>query len=195
MVTLRLLFIAAAGVLFAQQAFKPPVIVLLGPPASGKTTQAEYLHLKYDIPTISIEELLATQASANKKPLARSDDSVNGILRKRLLELDTSKGFALDGYPATRSQAEYLDKLVRELKLPSPRIVEIRVPDAIVRERSSQRGSPEDKPAIVEQRLADYHRESKMIHEYYAEADIWTIDGTRDVGGVSTTIRLLVEDR
>ncbi|MCW5979150.1 MAG: nucleoside monophosphate kinase [Bryobacteraceae bacterium] len=186
-----------AAALLAQPARKPVVVVLIGPPASGKTTQADYLQRKYNIPTISIEDLLAERnsASGDQRPLTRSDSAVGDLVRQRMDALDLSQGFALDGYPSTREQAEHLGALVKEKDLPSPVVIEIRIPDNMVRERCAQRGSSEDAPEIVEQRLADYRRESKMLRDYYADESIWTIDGTREPAGVSATIRMLIENR
>ena len=178
-----LLAFLAAAVLCAQTPEKPLVLVLIGPPASGKTTQADYIHRKYKIPVITVENLVSP-------PLRRSDPAVNGLVRAELVKIDRIRGFALDGYPATRAQAQYLAGMLEEMKLPQPFIVQLNIPDDVVWERSIGRDRAE-----VERRLTEYHREMDVIRDYYPEASIWTVDGTRSVSGVSQTIRLLVEDR
>lgn len=189
---LGLFAVLAAGLsLPAQDRSKPLVVVLIGPPASGKTTQADYLRLKYKLPVVTVEELIA-QA---KPGLRRGDKAVNELVRKHLETIDAARGFALDGYPATRAQADYLAGLLREKKLPSPVVIQIEVPDEVVYQRSAQRGEPGDKREIISRRLAEYRSEMAMIRSYYPDADIWTIDGTRPPEGVSATIRLLIEDR
>ncbi len=74
-------------------------------------------------------------------------------------------------------------------------IIQIHVPDNVVHERCRLRGGPDDKPDIVERLLGRYHKEMDFLRSYYPEADIWTIDGTREPAGVSATLRLLIEDR
>lgn len=173
----------AAAVLCAQMADKPLVLVLIGPPASGKTTQADYIFRKYKIPVITVENLLT-------EPMKRGDPAVNDLVRAEILKIDTARGFVLDGYPATRAQATYLAAMLDEMKFPQPFIVQLNIPDNVVWERSMGQNRAE-----VERRLAEYHREMEIIRNYYPEASIWTVDGTRSVSGVSQTIRLLVEDR
>ncbi|MBZ5596451.1 MAG: nucleoside monophosphate kinase [Acidobacteriia bacterium] len=100
----------------------------------------------------------------------------------------------LDGYPATKDQADHLATLVRELGLPSPVVIQIDVPDEVVRERLQKRKGPEDTPEQVERRLKDYHRELDTIRDYYPRANIWTIDGTRSPADVSRTIQVILRD-
>jgi len=175
----------------------PLVIVLIGPPASGKSTQAGYLNKKYKLPIISIEELVAERMGEDAKgqDLHRGDPAISGMLREHLRVSDYRHGFVLDGYPATREQAGFLDELVQEMELPRPIVVQIHVKDQVSHERSAKRGGPDDNPEIIAMRLREYHQEMDMLRSYYPEADIWTIDGTRPVRGVSATIRLLIEDR
>jgi adenylate kinase len=189
--------VLASALLLAQGLPQPLVVVLIGPPASGKSTQADYLKAKYKIPIIAIEELVAKNMGneAANRDLHRGDPALNELLRAQLEETDISRGFALDGYPATREQADYLGALVRELKLPSPIVIQIHVKDNVAHERSAKRGGPDDSPEVIAERLQEYHREMDMLRSYYPQADIWTIDGTRAPRGVSATIRLLVEER
>lgn len=100
-------------------------IVLLGAPGSGKGTQAKFIMDKYGIPQISTGDLLRNAVAAGtelgKKAKAVmeagelvSDELVLGIIRDRLSESDTDKGFILDGFPRNTAQAEALDVLLAE---------------------------------------------------------------------------------
>jgi len=98
-------------------------IVLLGPPGSGKGTQAEFLVVELNIPTVStgnifraetksgtelgkqVEEILKTGALV-------SDELTNQIVKNRLTQSDVAQGFILDGYPRTIPQVEFLNSLV-----------------------------------------------------------------------------------
>jgi len=102
-------------------------IVLLGPPGAGKGTQAKRMMEHYGIPQISTGDLLRDHVArgtelglAAKAVMARgelvSDDLVCNMVRERLMQPDTSRGYILDGFPRTAAQAGWLDALLeREL--------------------------------------------------------------------------------
>jgi adenylate kinase len=167
----------------AQGPGKGLVIVLIGPPGSGKTTQAEFLQKKYRIPVLAGNELRAKAGGSTEK--------LNALLREQVLRADAAKGFVLDGYPATQAEAAYLGKLLGEASLPAPIVVQIDVPDAEVRRRMQGSGDTED----LEKRLAVYHRELEMAQKYYPKTDIWVIIGTHEPKEVFRTIVALIEDR
>ena len=93
------------------------ILILLGHPGAGKGTQARSIMDALDIPQISTGDMLR-EAVANKTPFGReakvkmdagelvSDAIVNGIVADRITRDDCKKGFILDGYPRTVSQAE-----------------------------------------------------------------------------------------
>ena len=98
-------------------------IVLLGPPGSGKGTQAALLVEELDVPHISTGELLRAAVKAGtllgqkaKRVIDRgelvSDEIMVGLLEERLSEPDAKRGFILDGYPRNTAQAEALDDLL-----------------------------------------------------------------------------------
>ena len=104
-------------------------IVLLGAPGSGKGTQGKKLAEKYGIPSISTGDLLRAAVAA-ETPLGKrakvamdagqlvSDDIVVGLIRERLNEPDTARGFILDGFPRNIAQAEALDAMLDEIGRP-----------------------------------------------------------------------------
>lgn len=95
-------------------------LVLLGPPGSGKGTQARMMIERYNIPQISTGEILRA-AVIKGTPLGREakrymdqgklvpDEVVVGIVRERLKASDCTGGFILDGFPRTLPQAEALN--------------------------------------------------------------------------------------
>jgi adenylate kinase len=104
-------------------------IVLLGAPGSGKGTQAKLLVKKHKVPQISTGDLLRDAVAAETalgkqaKPLMEAgqlvpDDIVLGLIRERLQDEDAASGFILDGFPRNLAQAEALDELLRELRMP-----------------------------------------------------------------------------
>jgi adenylate kinase len=172
------------------QTSKPLVVVLIGPPVSGKTTQADYLRKYRGLSIIAADDLRKAAGAKASDPAA-----VDNLLLDRMRKADLTKGFVLDGYPATRAQADFLDKVVKELNLPSPLIVQLDVPDEVVRQRAKKRGAARDKPEMVDQALSTYHQELDLARSYYPKADIWTINGQREPSEVWATIKTLLADR
>jgi adenylate kinase len=101
----------------------PVNIVLIGPPGSGKGTQAVRLAKRYAIPHISTGDILR-EAVRSGSPLGRqvgalmasgalvSDELISDLVRERLAQLDAIAGWVLDGFPRTVNQAEILDGIV-----------------------------------------------------------------------------------
>src|SRR5204863_6520482 len=124
----------------------------------------------------------------------QSSPALNDLIRERLIAMDLKKGVALDGYPATKDQADHLAALVRERSWPAPIVIQFEVPDSVVRERLQKRNGPEDTAELIERRLNDYHRALDMIRDYSPEANRWTVDGTRPVAAGSSTIEATPKD-
>jgi adenylate kinase len=112
------------------------------------------------------------------------DPVLNRLVREKLGSLDLSKGVILDGYPASKEQGDYLASLKQELRLPKPVIIQLRVPDSVVRKRLKR-----ENPEAVNQRLKDYHRELDFARLYFPQADIHDIDGTKSPAAVRKEIR------
>ncbi len=99
-------------------------IVLLGPPGSGKGTQANLICKKYDIPHISTGDIFRTNI-ANGTALGKKakeyidagslvpDELTIKIVEDRLKQDDCKNGFVLDGFPRVRTQAEALSKMTQ----------------------------------------------------------------------------------
>lgn len=161
-----------------------PLIVLIGPPLSGKTSLVDSITRAYGIPNISIEDLIKDHApelehlrgQGMSMAEMRYDPAMSRYLRERLKTADLSHGLALDGFPATLVQAEDLAKMVPELKL-KPIAFQIEVLDDVIRERAKQTGRKSDSSQIIEQRIKDYHREMDAISSYFPNAKIVPVDG------------------
>src|ERR1700680_4826355 len=113
-------------------------LLLYGPPGSGKGTQAEMLHARFNIPHVATGDILRREVAAGT-PLGKKaqpimaaggyvpDDIMIGIIRNRLRQPDCDAGFVMDGFPRTIPQAEALDALLRELGKHFDRVVYLRV--------------------------------------------------------------------
>jgi adenylate kinase len=163
-----------------------PLVILIGPPLSGKTSLVTSIQKNYGIPGISIEDLIVEHASELRKmhpeglSLAemRYDPAISRYVKGRLGAMDLNHGVSLDGFPATRMQAEDLAKMATERNL-SPVVLQMEIPDEVVHKRAAQGGRESDRPKIIEQRLKNYHREFDTISIYYPNAKIVKIDGTQ----------------
>src|ERR1044072_5827288 len=100
------------------------VVLLIGPPGAGKTTQARKISRKCHIPSISMSDLLKKDAgwgkAGSRKVLKAqmesgelvNDETADLLVRKRLFLKDAEHGFVLDGYPANAAQADRLGVLL-----------------------------------------------------------------------------------
>lgn len=143
------------------------VVIFLGPPGSGKGTQAELLSEKWGVPTISMGDLLREEKKKDTE-LGRtikekvdqgelvSDDLAQQIIHKRIEQDDTGSGFILDGFPRKESQLRNLDEVLRDVfgSLPSVQAVYIKVSDEEVKRRLGGR-------RICDNCGANYHIEFK----------------------------------
>ncbi|MGX7014751.1 adenylate kinase [Vagococcus silagei] len=125
-------------------------LIIMGLPGAGKGTQAEKIIDTYGIPHISTGDMfrdamknetklgLEAKAFIEKGELV-PDDVTNGIVKDRLAQADTEKGFLLDGFPRTLAQAEELDKIIEELGKKIDVVLNIHVEPEVLVERLAGR--------------------------------------------------------
>jgi adenylate kinase len=117
-------------------------VIFIGPPGSGKGTQAKRLASAHSIPHISTGDMLreavaeGTELGQQAAPIMAlgnfvPDDLMVGIVRDRLEKADTAGGFILDGFPRTLVQAEKLDGIVGNGKN-GVRVLQLLVPDEAI---------------------------------------------------------------
>ncbi len=180
-------------------------IILIGPPGSGKTIQAEYLRKRYKIPAVSMSQLLQHEVHSNSAmgvALAPSlssgellgDGPANDLMMARLLRPDAGRGFILDGYPATEGQARMLDQWLADHHLPKPIIVVLQVPDEVSRNRMIRRRRPDDQPDNIERRLRDYREIGRLVEQRYGTGRIVRVDGTGAPSQVALLIAKAIDD-
>ncbi|HAH09540.1 MAG TPA: adenylate kinase [Alphaproteobacteria bacterium] len=175
------------------------ILILFGPPAAGKGTQAARIKDKYQVAHLSTGEMLRAAVAAGTEVGKRaraimdagklvSDEIVIGIIADRIKEPDCKRGFILDGFPRTVAQARALDDLLKSRKLEIDVVLEIRVDEAALVKRVEQRAAdakaagqpvrPDDDPETFKKRLKVYHDETAPVLPYYEnQKKVRVIDG------------------
>ncbi len=158
-------------------------IVLFGPPGAGKGTQSEKLIEKYQLVHLSTGDILRAEIT-NKTKLgmeAKSfmdkgalvpDEVVIGMIASKLDANKKAKGFIFDGFPRTTSQAEALDKLLSDRKIPITCMLALEVEHDELVNRLLNRGltsgrSDDQNPEIIENRITEYNNKTAPVIKFY----------------------------
>ena len=175
--------------------------IFLGPPGSGKGTQAKLLAQRMDVPAISTGDMLR-EAVRLGTPLGRRaksiieagelvpDDVVIGLIRERISLPDAREGFLLDGFPRTIEQAVALDRLLEGNAEALDAVINLLVPEGTLVERMVGRaaveGRPDDRPETVRERLRVYREKTAPLVDYYgARGARIDVDGSGSIEEVS----------
>jgi adenylate kinase len=192
-------------------------LILLGPPGSGKGTQAQRLVQRYGIVQLSTGEMLRAAVAAQTPVGLKArdimasgglvpDDIVIGIISDRLDQPDAAKGFILDGFPRTVPQAEALDELLKKKHMKLEAVIELRVNESALLQRVESRVAEmrargeevriDDTQEVLTKRLASYRSQTEPLIHYYSERrKLLTVDGmmtiehvTREINRILTAI-------
>jgi adenylate kinase len=189
-------------------------LILLGPPGSGKGTQAQRLIQRYGIVQLSTGEMLRAAVAAQTPVGIKAqgimasgglvpDDIVIGIISDRLDQPDAARGFILDGFPRTVPQAEALDELLRKKRLKLDAVIELRVNESALLQRVETRASEmrargeevraDDTPEVLTKRLASYRELTEPLIHYYSERrKLLTVDGMMTIEHVTEEINRIL---
>jgi adenylate kinase len=162
-------------------------VVFVGPPGSGKGTQAKLLRERLGLTYIGTGDILrdardrGTEMGKKVAPLLAAgqlvpDLLVNDLIAEVLRRPDAPKTFILDGYPRTTDQAVALDALLRELGLDLRAVVHFKIDDEVVVRRLVGRLAQErrldDSEETVRHRLRVFRDTSRELLEHYRKQGI-----------------------
>ena len=180
--------------------------VICGPQGSGKGTQSELLCRDYDLVHISIGEMFRWNVKHHTKLAARikritdagllvPDEIVERVVRERLDQHDWNYGFVLDGFPRTRTQAEYLfenwnlDKVIY-LELSDEVVFQRVMYRARMGQGSGFTKRADDNRDALMIRLREYHEKTKPLLELYSKLGMLiTVDANRSISDIYNDIR------
>jgi adenylate kinase len=180
-------------------------IVFLGPPGSGKGTQAQRLKDYLEVAHLSTGDMLREAGEAGT-PLGREaarlmqagqlvpDDVVVGIVADRLGQKDCARGCLFDGFPRTVPQAEALDQLLSRRNMPVDLVLALDVPEEQLIDRLLGRGRMDDNRDTIRERFRQYNGLTEPLLGYYRGRGILQrIDGSGTPDEVFARIRRVVD--
>src|SRR5262249_31862023 len=185
--------------------------VFVGPPGSGKGTQAKLLKERLGVAHIGTGDILrdarnrGTELGKKVAPLLASgqlvpDSLVNDVVAEVFRRTDGPKRFILDGYPRTAAQAAALDTLLAELGLPLKAVADFQIDEEVVVGRLSGRLTQEhrldDSEKTVRHRLQVFRDTSRDVLEYYRKQGILhEVPAEDTIEHLYTTITTLLQPR
>jgi adenylate kinase len=179
-------------------------VVLLGPPGSGKGTQAKLLAERLSVPAISTGDMLreavrrGTPLGLKAKAIMEagelvSDELMIGLIRDRLSQPDAQRGFVLDGFPRTAEQGEALERILEGNGKTLSAVMTLLVPEQTIverlRRRSAQERRADDRPETIRERLRVYNDRTEPLVDYYRNRGLLTeMDGMGEIQEIAERI-------
>ena len=181
-------------------------VVFLGPPGSGKGTQAARLTASLGIAHISTGDMLRGAVAAGtpvglqvdavlERGELVSDEVIAALVEERVQADDCTRGFLLDGFPRTLPQAELLDGALERLGLTLDGVVLIEVDEAELLRRLTSRGEgrADDRPDVIRHRLEVYRDQTAPLADLYSgRGMLLRVDGAGSVDEVGERVAAVV---
>ena len=183
-------------------------IVLLGPPGSGKGTQAANLVKEFGLTHISTGECLREEIVA-QTPIGKeieaiiargcyvSDEIVNSIIERFEKNHENPNGYLFDGYPRTVSQAEFLDHSLAKQGFSITAAIDLDVEDEVLVKRILYRGQmsgrADDNEETARKRIKVYQEKTQILENYYQnQGKLHIIRGNLEVGETWEKVKAIV---
>ncbi len=179
-------------------------LILFGPPAAGKGTQAKRLVAEKGLVQLSTGDMLRAAIAAGSELGLRvkaimdagglvSDDIVIALIEEQLPAADKAGGAIFDGFPRTLAQAQALDLMLKGRGAKIDRVIRLKVDDASLLDRITKRfaesGRADDNPDSFRVRLAAYNTQTAPLIPYYqGQGKLVEVDGMGDIAAVAAEI-------
>jgi adenylate kinase len=187
------------------------LIVFIGPPGSGKGTQAKRLLTHLGIPHLSTGEMLR-EAIRGNSALGRQaqqymvqgklvpDALVLELVREKLSEPAFRPGCLFDGFPRTIAQARALDEFLAERGTPLDMVLELKAEEEVLVERMLKRAReenrPDDTPQTIAHRMEVFRQQTAPLRDYYrTQGKLVNIHGLGTPDEVFERIKKVVDAR
>lgn len=176
-------------------------MLIMGPPGSGKGTQAARIADKMGIVAISTGDIFRYNVK-ELTPLGKEaktyidqgdfvpDDVTNRMVKDRISQPDAESGFLLDGYPRTKGQVEALDEILKQKDQQVTTVLTLEVPDeelvSRLLHRAELEGRADDTRDVIQHRLDLYHQETAAVIDSYIDRGIVArVDGTGQIDDIT----------
>jgi adenylate kinase len=186
-------------------------LLIVGPPGSGKGTQAKRISAAYGIPDVSTGDIFraniknGTPLGVQVKSIVDAGDYVpdsltNALVAERLEEDDARNGFLLDGYPRTLEQVSFLDDLLAKKGQSLDGVIQL-VADrdevvARLTKRAQEQGRVDDSEEAIRHRQEVYLRETSPLIDVYRDRGLLIeVDGLGGVDEVGSRITQALAER
>ena len=184
-------------------------LILFGPPAAGKGTQAKRLVSERGLVQLSTGDMLRAAVASGSalggkvKAIMDAgqlvpDEVVIALIKEQLAQAESDGGAIFDGFPRTTAQAEALDLMLDECGFQIDRVVRLKVEDPVLLERIAKRfaesGRPDDNPDTFKVRLAAYNAQTAPLLPYYqSQGKLVEVDGMQPVDVVAAAVDQAIE--
>ena len=185
-------------------------MIFFGPPGAGKGTQAKIISDFLNTSHLSTGDILRKKLLDNdnlanqlKEIMASgnlvSDDILNSIISSKL-NIDTDRGFILDGYPRTLQQSEFLNNFLTEASISLNYIIEIKINFQTLKnrilKRSSEQSREDDNINVIETRYNEYLNSTQKVSSFYKgkyPSIFYEIDGSLQIEEITDRIKEILK--
>ncbi len=183
-------------------------LILFGPPAAGKGTQAKRLVAEHGLIQLSTGDMLRAAVTSGSElgntvkdimtsGALVSDEIVIALIEEQLDANKDAPGFIFDGFPRTVPQAEALDDALTQRGMGVDSVIRLKVDDVQlmdrIKARFAEQGRKDDNPETFGIRLQTYNDQTAPLLPYYAaQGKLAEVDGMASIDGVSASVARVI---